>query len=68
MGSGARKYATAFALELQGILRPELKDVFDRRVRWIFRHQGVKEWWHVKDRVPVATDITARINELITAA
>ena len=48
-----------------GVLRPQMLEVADQRVRWMFRHQGARDWWHAEDRVPIAADTATRIDDLI---
>ena len=57
--------AAVRGLSKTGVLRPQMLEAADQRVRWMFRHQGVREWWESQDRVPFASDTAAGINDLI---
>ena len=51
----------------QGVLGPTLHDLPDQRIHWMFRHPGVKEWWQSENRVPIAANVVARIDDVIKA-
>jgi len=58
-------YASTFLLARQGLLRSELRDMHEQRVRWVFRHQGAREWWHSENRIPLPVDTVAWIDKTI---
>ena len=57
--------ALLWRLDGQGKLGPTFGDIPNERVRWMFRHPGVKEWWHSDNRVPITTNVIARIDDVI---
>jgi hypothetical protein len=60
-------FAPLRELARQGILPPGRLEVANERVRWMFRNQGVIEWWRSANRVPFAADTAAKIDELMGA-
>ena len=48
-----------------GLLRPALVDVANARLAWLFKARGVREWWKDQNRIPLASDLVAMIDELV---
>ena len=51
----------------QGVYGSTYGDLPDQRVRWMFRHPGVKEWWQSENRVPITAPVVAHIDDVIKA-
>ena len=54
-------------LREQGVLGPVYGDIPEQRLRWMFRHPGVKEWWQSENRVPITAYVVARVDDVIKA-
>jgi hypothetical protein len=48
-----------------GLVRPALVDVANARLAWLLKARGVREWWKGQNRIPLASDLVAMIDELI---
>ena len=46
-----------------GILLPGRLEVAKERAHWMSRNQGAQEWWGSDNRVPIAAETAARIDE-----